>query len=142
MRTINVYLVFDGNCREAMTFYQECLGGDLVMMTVAESPMADQWPAAMQQQVLHASLTNENLVLLGSDMGSPEGPIEGNTVMLSLTCRTPEEVDELYDKLAAGGLRLREPHDFFAGRMSALTDKFGKGWIINAGSSQNADFSE
>ena len=27
MTRINAYLHFAGNCREAMTFYQECLGG-------------------------------------------------------------------------------------------------------------------
>ena len=28
MKQLNAYLRFDGNCREAMSFYQECLGGD------------------------------------------------------------------------------------------------------------------
>ena len=39
MTQLNVYLTFDGNCREAMTFYKECLGGELVLNTVAGSAM-------------------------------------------------------------------------------------------------------
>ena len=142
MTTINVYLVFDGNCAEAMTFYRDCLGGDLVLQTVEESPMAKEWPDAMQQSVLHASLTNESLVLYGSDMSSPGGPMEGNTVWLSLNCSTYEELDNFYEKLSKGGTRVREPHDFFAGRMAVLNDKYGKGWMLYAGTSQDADFSE
>jgi len=142
MTTINVYLVFEGNCREAMTFYQQCLGGDLVLQTIEESPMADQWPPAMQQSVLHSSLTNESLVLYASDMGLPGGNTEGNTVLLSLNCSSYEELDDFYEKLSAGGIRVREPHDFFAGRMAVLTDRFGKGWMFHAGNSQDADFSE
>ena len=42
---INAYLAFDGNCREAFTFYQKVLGGQIVaMMTPEGSPMADQVP--------------------------------------------------------------------------------------------------
>jgi PhnB protein len=71
MNRLNVYLSFNGNCREAMQFYQACLGGDLKIMSVGESPMAAQMPAEMQQQVMHALLEKPNMVLMASDsMGS------------------------------------------------------------------------
>jgi PhnB protein len=44
MTHINAYLNFNGQCREAMTFYQECLGGELVMQKISESPMAARVP--------------------------------------------------------------------------------------------------
>jgi PhnB protein len=44
MTQLNAYLHFNGNCREAMTFYQACLGGELKMQAVGESPMAGQMP--------------------------------------------------------------------------------------------------
>ncbi len=37
MKAMTPYLNFDGNCREAMTFYHSCLGGDLNVMTFGES---------------------------------------------------------------------------------------------------------
>ena len=40
MAQLNAYLRFNGKCREAMTFYQACLGGELTIQTVGESPMA------------------------------------------------------------------------------------------------------
>ena len=39
MAQINAYLKFDGNCREAMTFYKECFGGELIFNTVKGSPL-------------------------------------------------------------------------------------------------------
>ncbi len=44
MSTINSYLRFNGNCSEAMTFYKDCLGGELTMQKVGESPMAGNMP--------------------------------------------------------------------------------------------------
>ena len=45
MTNINAYLNFNGQCREAMTFYQQCLGGELVMQKISESPMAARVPS-------------------------------------------------------------------------------------------------
>jgi PhnB protein len=56
MTQINPYLHFDGNCREAMTFYRESLGGELALQAVGDSPMASQMPAEAQKKILHASL--------------------------------------------------------------------------------------
>jgi PhnB protein len=39
MTQINAYLTLNGNCREAMTFYKECLGGELTMQAVEDSPI-------------------------------------------------------------------------------------------------------
>jgi PhnB protein len=36
MTQINGYLHFNGDCREAMTFYRECLGGELSLQTIGE----------------------------------------------------------------------------------------------------------
>ena len=44
MTTINAYLTFNGDCREAMTFYKECLGGELTLETAKGSPMESHWP--------------------------------------------------------------------------------------------------
>jgi PhnB protein len=64
MAQLNPYLNFDGNCREAMNFYKDCLGGELSIQKVSESPMmADQMPSQMRDSVLHSSLTSDNIIL-------------------------------------------------------------------------------
>ena len=132
MTQINAYLSFSGNCREAMTFYKECLGGDLSLQTVEDSPMAKEWPAAVQKNVLHASLTKESLVLLGSDM-APQSPVKGNTIALSLNCSSPEEIKKFFANLSSGGQVTQPLHEFFAGTMGTLTDKYGMNWMFYYG---------
>lgn len=52
MLTVTPYLFFDGNCRRAMQFYQSCLGGELTVLTVRDSPASSRMPAALQDRVI------------------------------------------------------------------------------------------
>src|SRR4051812_27584228 len=111
---INPYLTFNGNCREAMDFYLDCFGGELQMQTVAESPMADQWPTAVQKNILHASLVKEGLTLLASDMAAHKLK-HGNTISLALACASEEEIKVFFKKLSQGGKVTHDLHKFFGG---------------------------
>ena len=51
------FLLFDGNCAEAMTFYQKCLGGDLTLAKLGDTPMKDQFPAEKHVSVCSLSLS-------------------------------------------------------------------------------------
>ncbi|MES2732243.1 MAG: glyoxalase/bleomycin resistance/extradiol dioxygenase family protein [Bacteroidota bacterium] len=131
MAQINAYLAFNGNCREAMTFYQECLGGKLDLMTMGDSPMANETPAEARNQILHASLTGESFMLMGSDMQAAEGTIYGNMVTLCLTCDSGEEMKTNFATLTAGGGKVQQPlHNFFSGSMGGLIDRFGINWML------------
>ena len=121
MTKIIPYLTFSGNCREAMTFYQECLGGELDLITVGESPMADQMPTEMKDSILHANLRKGDLALLGSDMVSEEGLDRGNGLSIMLDCESEAEMRRYYDKLAEGGQREYPiENTFWAGALSAV----------------------
>lgn len=129
MATLNPYLTFTGNCREAMTFYKECIGGELSLMVVGDSPVADQMPPQYKDQILHSSLKTDGLEILASDM-QPDKHNEGNAVHLCLICKSEEETRNLFDKLSAGG-KVKQPlHEMFFGLIGALTDKFGKHWML------------
>ena len=56
MTQINAYLTFSGNCREAMNFYKSCLGGELTLQTIGESPLGDKMPPQMKDSILHSTL--------------------------------------------------------------------------------------
>ena len=131
MTQINPYLSFNGNCREAMNFYKECLGGELYLQTVAESPIAGQMPPATLQQIMHSSLTKNGLVIMASDM-SREKLVEGNTVQLCINCSSMEEINSFFSKLSVGG-KITDPlaEMFWGATYGALTDKFGKHWLLN-----------
>src|SRR6187551_2984269 len=103
MTQINSYLTFNGNCREAMTFYRECLGAELSLQTIGASPLADKMPEQMKDYILHSTLQKEALVLMGTDMVPESGLRKGNAVSLMLACSTEEEIRGFYKKLSAGG---------------------------------------
>lgn len=139
MTQINAYVGFNGKCREAMTFYKECLGGELFFQTVADTPMAAQCAEAMQNNVMHSSLTKGSLLLMGSDMVSPEGHHPGNNIALSLNCSSEEEINTFFTKLGEGGsiidpLKLQ----FWGAMFGVLRDKFGIVWMFNYDKNQQA----
>jgi len=126
------YLTFDGNCREAMTFYQQCLGGELSFQSVGESPLSKKMPKQMKESILHATLTKGQLILMASDMVSEKGLIKGNSVALSLNCGSEEEIKWCYAKLSAGGTANHPLEDSFWGALFGdLIDKYGNHWILN-----------
>lgn len=132
MKRIDAYLFFEDNCREAMAYYQQCLGGELNMMTVGESPVAEKLPQEMQTKIMHACLSHDGVVLMASDnfMG---GPLEASkNFSLSLMCSNEEEVHTLYAKLADGGEAVSTPKtEFWGDVFGMLVDKFGISWMLN-----------
>ncbi|MFN8252140.1 MAG: VOC family protein [Ferruginibacter sp.] len=131
MTQINAYLNFDGKTREAMSFYKECLGGELVMQKIAESPMAAQMPSELGAKILHSSLTNRGIVLMASDcMG--RSVTMGNNISLCINCSSEEEINNFFTSLSEGG-KVNEPlqQSFWGATFGNLTDKFGITWILN-----------
>src|SRR5258708_13486138 len=96
MTQINSYLTFNGNCREAMTFYRECLGGELTLQTIGESPLADKMPPQIKQSVLHSTLTKGPLQIMASHMGGEHGLGKGKSVSLMLDASTKAESTTFY----------------------------------------------
>jgi PhnB protein len=129
MPKLNPYLTFNGNCREAMNFYKECLGGDLTVTVVGESPVASQVPPSMKDLLLHSSLKTAELELMATDM-QHETLTKGNDVHLCLVCKTEKEARDLFEKLSSGGKVNQPLHEMFFGLIGTLTDKFGKSWIV------------
>jgi PhnB protein len=131
MTRIDVYLAFGGNCREAMTFYKECLGGELTLQTVGESPVAGQLPPEAQSTIMHANLTRGNLVLMGSDMAG-EDRVIGDNFALSLSCSSEEELNRCFSKLSAGG-KVSYPlkTEFWGATFGQLIDKYGYHWMLS-----------
>jgi PhnB protein len=132
MTQINSYLTFSGNCREAMTFYKECLGGELAFQTIGESPLSEKMPGQMKDCILHSTLTKGPLVLQGSDMVSEKGLVKGNAISLSLNCSTEDEIRNFYQKLSSGGEATHPLENTFWGALFGdLTDKFGNHWLLH-----------
>ncbi|OYU97373.1 MAG: VOC family protein [Bacteroidetes bacterium B1(2017)] len=132
MTQLNSYLTFNGNCREAMTFYKECLGGDLLFQTIGASPLASQLPEEMKECILHSTLTHQGFVLMGSDMAPGSGLVKGNAVSLMLNCISEADINTFFQKLSQDGkVKHQLEHTFWGALFGDLTDKYGNNWILN-----------
>jgi PhnB protein len=139
MATLNAYINFDGKTREAMTFYRECLGGELNFMTVAGSPIEEHMPADAKDRIVHSTLTGEGHLLMASDMVGPTGLTQGNNMALMLSCRDEAELRSLFDKLSVGGEADYPPAPaFWGGFFAHFTDRFGVIWAISTSNGDQA----
>src|ERR1700733_14325398 len=98
------FLLFDGNCAEAMTFYQTCLGGELTLTKLGDTPMKAQHPPEKHNRIIYAQLKNGGIDLSATDwMASPAlEPTHGNTFSIYLTGGKYDELKAVFDKLAEG----------------------------------------
>jgi len=132
MPTLDAYLFFDGNCAEAMRFYERTLGGKLDMMTHAQSPIAGQTPPGSDNRIMHARLALADRSLMASDSmaGQPYGGMKGFS--LSLIYPTTAEAKRIFDALSEGGqVTMPLQKTFWAEAFGMLTDRFGTPWMVN-----------
>jgi PhnB protein len=129
---LNPYLNFNGKCAEAFKFYEKTLGGKIEMlMTFAESPMADQVPAAHRDKVMHARMSIGSHVLMGSDAPPDRfSPMKGFCVSLSVD--SAADAEKIFKTLAEkGSVQMPIQQTFWAERFGSLVDQFGTPWMIN-----------
>lgn len=132
MVQLNPYLTFDGNCRQAMEFYQKALGGELFIQTVGESPMAKETPKEFHGQIMHAKLESKGMVLMASDNMMHDKFMPGNNVALSLNCDSDEEIKRLFAALSQRGkVEMMLADQFWGATYGMLTDLFGVRWMLN-----------
>ncbi|GAB3646321.1 VOC family protein [Echinicola sediminis] len=131
MSRIITYLTFNGNCKKAMTFYRDCLGGELHLQTIGESPNSDHLPSSMKGFILQAFLENQQLSLMGTDMANEIGLSKGNTVSLYIACKNRQEMQRYFSKLSENG-KITQPisTNHWGNLFGTLTDQFGHHWIL------------
>ena len=136
MMILTPFLLFNGNCAEAMTFYKSCLGGELTITKVSDTPMKDQMPPEHHSKVTFANLKSGALEFSATDWLHPaRTPRQGSTVALYISGGTYDELRAIFDKLAAGAERelLDDLRDMPFGVYGHLADKYGVHWFFRGG---------
>jgi PhnB protein len=128
------FLLFDGNCAEAMTFYHSCLGGELTLSKLGDTPMKDAFPPEKHNRMINAHLVSGAIEISATDwMASPTfDPIQGNTFAIFVIGGPYEELKTVFDKLAQGAEkeRFQELHDLPFGMYGQFYDRYGVQWIF------------
>lgn len=128
------YLAFDGTCADAMRFYEQALGGTLeLMMSGADSPMAERIPKEFAHRILHARLVLPGGGMLYGGDAPAHVPYEGiKGVSITLDYDTVERAQQVFDALAAGGqVTMPMQPAFWAKRWGMVVDRFGTPWNVN-----------
>ena len=128
------FLLFDGNCAEAMTFYHKCLGGELTLTKLGDTPMKAQFPPEKHNRLINANLKSGYIEISATDwMASPQyEPIQGDTVAIFVIGGAYNELKTVFDKLKDGAKqdRFQELHDMPFGTYGQFFDRFGVHWIF------------
>jgi PhnB protein len=131
MKGVTTYIHFDGNCREAMQFYQKCLGAELQLMALPDDtgkPSTD--PAA---KIMHSQLSRNGQPLFMASDGGPGGTHKaGNNFSVSVECESIAEIERLFAAVGENGKVTMPLGDVpWGARFGMLTDRFGVQWMFN-----------
>lgn len=128
------FLLFDGNCAEAMNFYHECLGGELMITKLGDSSLRNQLPPEKHDRVINAHLRSGSFAISATDwMASPAfEPVQGNTSAIFVTGEQFDELNSVFQKLAEGAdpHRFQDLHELPIGTYGQFHDRFGVQWIF------------
>ncbi|SMD33077.1 PhnB protein [Reichenbachiella faecimaris] len=132
MNKITTYLNFNGNCKEAMHYYQRCFGGDLRLQTIGESPYGEAFPKEIRGHILEATLAMNASILKGSDLVD-DYLTPGNTITILLECENERELNEYYKRLSADGVS-EQPitTNHYGGSFVMVNDRFGFNWQLRS----------
>jgi PhnB protein len=133
MLRLTPFLLFDGNCAEAMQFYHACFGGNLTLTRLADTPMKHSFPPDKHSRITYANLRSNAVDLSATDWLHPtQLPTLGNMTAMYITGTDPAELRAIFDKLAdgAGPETFTPLREMPFGLYGSLTDRFGKQWFF------------
>ena len=128
------YLSFNGNCAQAIAFYEKVFGVKAESCTWGDMPKFDPnavVPTGKEKWIMHASMK----VFDGFDLQLSDcdemGKTTGTNVCLQLTYKTAEQCKAVYKALSAGAKILCAlAPAFYAPMYGELIDKFGIRWSV------------
>lgn len=125
------YVTFAGTCEEAINFYKDALGAEVLMINrMGEGPM--EVPEHVKGKIMHARLRIGENILYMSDTFDPSTIVQGNNISLSLQPETVDQTEKLFNDLSAGGtVKMPLQDTFWGARFGMFVDKFGIHWMLN-----------
>jgi len=132
---VNVYLNFNGNCREAVEYYAQVFGTEVPkMMTFGEGPSDPNYPMPEEAKslIMHTRLNIQGNLVMFSDTFPGMPFVQGNNFTLSVVDADIESLKAIFHKLKEGGNVIMELQETFWSKLyGSVTDKFGIQWQIN-----------
>jgi PhnB protein len=136
--TVDMYINFDGNCREALELYSRVFKAEIMNLMaysdMPKSPNDTYAPAeADKDRIMHATIRIGANALMFSDYPTGTTLVKGNNICPTIGTDDKNEVIRLYKAfLAEGGeAQMELGATFFSEMFCIVKDKFGIIWQIS-----------
>ena len=124
-------LTFDGNCREALTFYAELFDGEVGVFLPWDADTIARIPEATEEHIMNGSITVNGYTILGSDQFDDAFLRAGN-MSLMIELEDVADAETKFAALAEGGqIWMPFSETFWAEGYGFCMDRFGILWQIN-----------
>src|SRR5262245_15271725 len=129
---VNPYIFFNGNCEEALNYYQKVLGAKIeAKMGFGDGPPDMPIPADWKDKIMHSHVTIDGEVLMASD-GMPGDYKQPEGFRIALQVEDPADAERRFKALAEGGsVQMPFGVTFFSNGFGMCVDRFGIPWMVN-----------
>lgn len=125
MKSIIPYIVFPGNCREAMEFYAQVLDGEILFMkTFEDSPVPTS--TGFGDRIFNSELKIGDIQIKASDDLPNHKVTQGTNISLHVVFSNEETKKRAFEELSKGGKILFPIEENFG----MLKDKYGIQWMF------------
>lgn len=135
MANIQPYLIFNGNCEEAVKFYCSVFGGEIQFSTRYKDMPKDSGmdlPANWSEKILHLNFLIRGEQLMASDSHPGSEMKSGNNIQLCVNYDKKTSMDDAFNKLAQGGkITMPLSNTFWGARFGMMVDRYGNSWMFN-----------
>ena len=131
---LELFINFDGNCREAVAFYAQVFQSEVKnLMTFGQAPPDPNFPLAEadKEKIMYADVQIGGLTVMFMDMPSGSPLVVGNNINPTISMDSKEEVERIFNELKVGGeVYMELQQTFFSELYGIIKDKFGVVWQI------------
>lgn len=130
MRQMEAYMIFNGNCEEALNTYCKVFNGKITFMQrYAGSPIAEQ--SKDGNKIMHASFEADGIKFMAGDTSEANGFQSGGQTYLCVSLKDAEALKSMYNQLSEGGVvHMPLQETFYSPGFGIVTDKFGIQWMF------------
>ena len=130
------YVAFNGNCAEAVAYYEKAFNVKAEVMRYRDAPPENGYQTTKETEnfVMHAQLNIDGAAIMLSDV-PPESPVKiGDNITVMAEFGDADKLEAVFDALKAGGkVHMELQETFWSKRFGSVTDKFGISWNLTLG---------
>ena len=126
------YIIFNGNCEQALKFYEKTLGGQIGQINrYSDMPPGSNTMGMGADKIMHTHfIVKGNILFMASD--GPSDSRDSGMVHLSLNFNDPGSMQSVFAEMSDGGNVTMPLQDTFWGAsFGMLQDQFGIRWMFN-----------